>query len=87
MKQAEKYIENFWEGNKGIKLLVDYLVQYYKKYGFIKGLDGRKIFIRAEYKLLNSLVQSAAAIVFKRWGVMCNKELIEKKIDCKQIIA
>lgn len=67
--------------------LVEYLKKYYKKYGFIKGLDGRKLFIRAEYKLLNSLIQSTAAILFKRWGVICNETLRKNNLDCKQVIA
>lgn len=85
-KQAEVYIRNFWEGNKGVKLLVDYLERYYDKYGFIKGLDGRKTFIRAKYKLLNSLIQTAAGIVFKRWDTLCQPELRRNEVDCRKII-
>ncbi len=85
--KAEKYIEAFWGGNKGVKDLVDYLEKYYDEYRFIKGLDGRKIFIRAKYKLLNSLIQTAAGIVFKVWGNLCDKELRESGVDCSRIIS
>jgi len=85
-KKAEVYIENFWNGNKGIKLLIDYLEKYYKKYGFIKGLDGRKIFIRAEYKLLNSLIQTGAGIIFKKWGVLANEGLRRDGLQCFQMM-
>jgi len=87
IKKAEKYIATFWNGNPGLRDLVDYLVKYFKKYGFIKGLDGRKIFIRAEYKLLNSLIQTAAGILFKKWGCICNKDLRRENIQCYQILA
>ena len=86
LKKAKMYIENFWTGNPGIRDLVEYLKKYYKKYGFIKGLDGRKIFIRAEYKLLNSLIQTGAGIIFKKWCVMANSGLLYDRLDCKQII-
>jgi DNA polymerase-1 len=87
VKKAQVYIDNFWEGNRGVYDLVEYLKKYYKKYGFIRGLDGRKLKVRAEYKLLNTLIQSAAAIVFKRWGVIAMPRLREAGLDCKQIIA
>ena len=86
VKKADKLITNFWNGTPGVRDLVDYLSKYYKKHGFIKGLDGRKIFIRAEYKLLNSLIQTAAGIVFKKWCNLANRSLREENLDCKQVI-
>ena len=86
-KEAQKYLDKFWNGTRGVAKLIERLQAYYKKHGFIKGLDGRKLMIRAEYKLLNSLIQSAAAIVFKAWGVIANERLREEGVRCDQIIA
>lgn len=86
-KQAQKHIDNFWVGNWGVKKLVDRLVSYYKKNKCIVGIDGRKFMIRAEYKILNSLIQGSSAIVFKKWGTIANQMLMENNCDCKQIIA
>ena len=36
----------------------------------MKGLDGRPIFCRAEHAALNYLLQSAGAILSKRWVVL-----------------
>tara|TARA_A100001515_G_scaffold22396_1_gene17095 strand:+ start:2531 stop:4288 length:1758 start_codon:yes stop_codon:yes gene_type:complete len=36
------------------------------KRGFLKGLDGRKIFVRSEHAALNTLLQGAGAIVMKK---------------------
>jgi DNA polymerase I-like protein with 3'-5' exonuclease and polymerase domains len=36
------------------------------KYGFLIGLDGRKVLIRSEHSALNALLQSAGAIVMKQ---------------------
>ena len=45
--------------------------------GFIKGLDGRKIFIRSAHAALNSLLQGAGAIVMKR-ALIIFDELIKE---------
>ena len=34
--------------------------------GFLKGLDGRKIFVSSEHSALNTLLQSAGALVMKQ---------------------
>ena len=45
--------------------------------GFIKGLDGRKIFIRSAHAALNSLLQGAGSIVMKR-ALIIFDELIKE---------
>lgn len=87
LKQAEVYVDDFWSANKGVYDLIKGLEEYFNEYGFIAGLDGRKIFIRAKYKLLNSLIQTAAGILWKKWGCLANERLRESLVDCHQIIA
>lgn len=43
--------------------------------GYLKGLDGRKINIRHQYASLNSLLQSAGALLSKRWLVEIDEGL------------
>ena len=86
VEEAEKYIESFWSGNLGVKLIIEYLEKFYKKHKYIVGLDGRKLEVRAEYKLLNTLIQSSAAVIFKRWSVIAVDRLEAQGLDCKQII-
>lgn len=40
------------------------------KNGFLIGLDGRKVHIRSEHSALNTLLQSAGAMVMK-WAMLC----------------
>jgi DNA polymerase I-like protein with 3'-5' exonuclease and polymerase domains len=87
VSKGGKLIQQFWEGNKGVKELVDYIEKYFDEYGFIKALDGRKLLIRAKYKLLNSLIQTGAALIFKKWGILANKRLREAGLYCRQILA
>ena len=46
--------------------------------GFLKGLDGRKILIRREYAALNTLLQSAGAVVMKEALVILDKKMKDK---------
>jgi len=48
--------------------------------GFIKGLDGRKIFIRSSHSALNALLQGAGAIVMKKALQLLNGYIIEKNL-------
>lgn len=46
-----------------------------KKQGCIKGLDGRQLHIRAVYSSLNTLLQSAGALVMKQAVILFNREI------------
>ena len=43
--------------------------------GFVKGLDGRKVFVRSEHAALNSLLQSAGSLVMKKAVILFNDKL------------
>lgn len=58
-------------------------VQRESKKGFLKGLDGRKLFVRSEHAALNTLLQSAGAIVMKEALVILDHDLWLKRIDAK----
>ena len=45
-----------------------------KTQGFLRGLDGRILHIRHQHAALNTLLQSAGALVCKRWAVECDNE-------------
>jgi DNA polymerase I-like protein with 3'-5' exonuclease and polymerase domains len=47
------------------------------------GLDGRRVRIRSEHAALNTLLQSAGAIIAKQWLVEADKGLREASIDAK----
>jgi len=90
VSQGKKLKKIFWDNNPALKALIaDLEAAYRKRGGWIKGLDGRMLFIRDERKLLNSLLQNAAAVVFKRWMIECRNALTLKGFNgiCKQIIA
>jgi DNA polymerase I-like protein with 3'-5' exonuclease and polymerase domains len=78
-KQGKLLKEKFLEATPALKALKENVAQSAAK-GYITGLDGRKVFIRSEHAALNSLLQSAGAMVMKqalvilddyatRWGL------------------
>lgn len=46
--------------------------------GYLKGLDGRRLPVRSQHAALNTLLQSAGAIIMKRWLVILDSDLQEK---------
>ena len=50
--------------------LIDAVKERVRSSGRVRGLDGRPIFCRAEHAALNYLLQSAGAILSKRWVVI-----------------
>lgn len=53
------------KGIPGLDKLIDDVKAAAKKKGYIKGIDGRKIFIRSDHSAFNFLLQSCGAIVMK----------------------
>lgn len=64
-KKAQRFFNAFWEGNPALNKLREKLERFYEKNGYIPGIDGRKIFVRSKHALVNTLFQSAGAIVMK----------------------
>jgi len=52
--------------------------------GALKGLDGRSVPVRSTHAALNTLLQSAGAIICKRWVVETHRLLEENGFKCGQ---
>lgn len=66
--------KRFLEGLPSLKKLINGVTKKAKTHGFLKGLDGRVLHIRHQHAALNTLLQSAGALVCKRWAVECEFE-------------
>ena len=66
----------FLDAIPGMEPLIDAVKQRVRSSGRLRGLDGRPIFCDGEHKSLNFLLQSAGAIISKRW-VVIGQELID----------
>ena len=67
----------FLDAIPGLEPLVDAVKQRVRGTGRVTGLDGRPIFCDAEFKSLNFLLQSAGAILSKRWCVI-SQDLLDQ---------
>jgi hypothetical protein len=54
--------------------------------GYLKGLDGRRIYTDEAYKAFNYLIQGTEALLMKRTIVRINEEFEEKGIEAKQLL-
>lgn len=53
--------------------------------GWIKAIDGRKLFIRSEHSALNVLLQGCGAIVMKMAMCVLHREIQREKLNVKQV--
>ena len=67
----------FLDAIPGLEPLIDAVKQKVRAAGRLRGLDGRPIFCRAEHASLNYLLQSAGAIISKRW-VVIGQQLLDE---------
>jgi DNA polymerase I-like protein with 3'-5' exonuclease and polymerase domains len=84
-KQGKKLIDNFLNNTPSLKKLKEKVERLSSK-GCLTGLDGRKIWIRSEHAALNSLLQSAGAIIAKKWICIVHEDLKEEKLWYKQVL-
>ena len=81
-KDARRIREHFLDNLPSFKKLKNRVGKAAKR-GYLKGLDGRKIFIRNDYAALNSLLQGGGAIVMKRALVMLQALIKLQALDAK----
>ena len=74
VQEAKEQIQLYWDTHFGLRDFIEALEGEYRRNGhWITGIDGRKLYIRSEHKLLNTAVQNAATVVFKKWMVKSYK--------------
>ena len=83
-KRGQTIISNFERSVPAYAKLKSKVATYAAK-GWLPGLDGRKLWVRSEHSALNTLLQSAGAIIAKQWIVCANRKLTESKIPFKFI--
>ena len=78
--KGQHLITRFLQNTPKLKALREKVARIYAKEGWLPGIDGRKIIVRAEHSSLNTLLQGAGAIVMKQALVLFKKELTKQKI-------
>jgi DNA polymerase I-like protein with 3'-5' exonuclease and polymerase domains len=65
-RDGRRLKDNFMAKNPAVNYLTDGVRRKVKQYGFLKGLDGRKLPCRSPHSALNLLLQSAGAVIMKQ---------------------
>jgi DNA polymerase I-like protein with 3'-5' exonuclease and polymerase domains len=77
--------KNFLDNTPALKHLRSKVTDSSKK-GWVTGLDGRKLHIRSEHSALNTLLQSAGAVVMKKALVLLDQYAKQYNIDYKFVL-
>ncbi len=75
---GRKLKEEFLNKLPALKKLREAVQGKAKKHGYVRGLDRRKVPVRSTHAALNTLLQSAGAIVCKKWLVILHELLRDK---------
>lgn len=80
--KGKKLIDSFINNTPGLSSLKKKISRLMAK-GHLPALDGRRVWVRSEHAALNTLLQSAGAIIAKQWLVESTKLLQENGINAK----
>lgn len=64
-----------------LKYLLEAVIERAETQGYLIGLDGRRLSVRSSHAALNTLLQSAGAIIMKQYKVFLNRNLRNAGID------
>ena len=70
-----KLRKKFLEGLPALAKLVDGVKKKARKQGYLRGLDGRFLHVRSDHAALNTLLQSAGALVMKKALVILDADI------------
>ena len=65
--QGQQTIHRFTAGFNGLKQLQASLLRELRKTGRVTLIDGRRIQVSSDHKVLNFIIQGSAAVLMKRW--------------------
>ena len=83
-KKGQQLINRFLSNMPSLRVLRN-KVQDASQKGIIRGLDGRLLHIRSSHSALNTLIQSAGAVVCKHWLLDIMSLIKKTRIDAKLV--
>ena len=74
-EEAKRVRQRFNKNLPALGMLISAVRQKFRDFGYLKGIDGRKLICRAEFSSLNTLIQSCGALLVKQGTIILNEEL------------
>jgi DNA polymerase-1 len=89
--KARQLFDSFWRHSKALAELKKEVTQQWnsrggKNGGYLRGLDGRKLYARSEHSLVNLLFQSAGSIIVKYTTIELDRAVVCKGLRAKQVL-
>lgn len=81
-KDGKRLKADFDRNVPAFKHLKQELNRAYQR-GYLKGLDGRKLFVRSEHRCLSQLLQSAGAVLCKKWVALIDAEITKQNLEAE----
>ncbi len=85
LKEAKALKEKFLNNTPAIKKLRRDVLHTVEARGFLRGIDGRVLSIRSPHSALNTLIQSAGALIVKQATIFLHEKIKEENLDCKMV--
>jgi DNA polymerase-1 len=87
VKKGKKSRANFYTAVPAFQKLKDDVERIVSTKGQLKGIDGRVLPIRSAHAALNTLLQSAGAVIMKEACIIAHDEFKKNGIDVQQVAA
>ena len=84
---GDKYYAEWWRRNEPLNRLKQAVTAKWKQQGYLVSLDGVRMKCRSEHSLLNTLMQSAGAILMKESMCLMDAWITEQELDSFQVIS
>lgn len=84
MKVGARIRNKVIEDLPGLKVLLERIEKATNR-GYLKGIDGRKLFIRSKHSALNVLIQSTGSIMMKKACALVNEYFKNNNVDALQV--
>lgn len=75
LEEAKRVRAKFEKELPALKILADAVKSKYRNFGYLKGIDGRRLIPKAEYSSLNTLIQACGSTLVKMGTIFLNQEL------------
>jgi len=85
IKEGKELRRKLLETLPALKKLKDDVLVRYRNNNFLYGLDKRKLLIRSEHSSLNTLIQSAGALIIKQATIILHNKLKENDYTQKDV--
>ena len=80
-KEGRAIKEAYFKAVPAFPALLRQIKQVVNQRGHLLGLDGRQLPVRSEHAALNVLLQSAGALIAKKWVQLIDKEIQRQQLD------